>query len=109
MLVDFQIVDDKLCCMCNNNAHEFPQLKHSHFVTMMVLAWPYPSSQTQNKTHADFCLEYVAEEMKGIPKVLEHEVKLLNAQLSTIFMYYESINSSEVMLNRNGTGCKKIK
>ena len=80
---------------------------------MMLLAWPYPSkcSNNQSKSNGDFCIEYITQEMSGTPEVLGHEVKLLKAQLSTVFLYYESFNSPEVLLTKaescKAAECKK--
>ena len=96
-MVNFKIVNEQM--YCNQNT---PQIKFSHFATMILLAWPYPSKQPKNSnvSHADFCVEYITQEMKGVTDVLEHEVKLLKGQLSTVFTYYESVNNAQVLSNQ---------
>ncbi len=112
-LVNLKIVNEQLCCLAKD-ADSVPKIKLDHFATMILLAWPYPSKQLKNDnvSHADFSAKYIDEEMKESPQVLQHEVKLLRAQLSTIFSYYESFNSPEVLSNKTNsceaTGCKKI-
>jgi hypothetical protein len=107
-MVNLKIVNKQM--YCNHTS----QIKFSHFVTMILLAWPYPSKQPKNSnvSHADFCVEYITQEMKGVTDVLEHEVKLLKGQLSTVFTYYESVNDAQVLPNQTKsccktTGCKK--
>jgi hypothetical protein len=113
-MVNLEIINKQLCCMAKKvcGSEQFTGVKLEHFATMMLLAWPYPSKLSNNqKSHADFCVEYISQEMSGTSEVLGHEVKLLKAQLLTVFLYYESFNSPEVLSNKTGacksTECKK--
>lgn len=107
-------INEQLRCPVGDKSIAFPtMIQFVHLTTMMLLAWPYPSKQPMKSvSHADFCVEYINQEMKSAPKVLEHEVKLLNDQLSTIFTYYKSVTQSQAMLDAKTrccdiSGCKK--
>ena len=115
-LSNIKIVNEQLCCLAKDDDKTYPRIKLEHFVTTLLLAWPYPSKQPKDHSmsHADFSVEYVAQEMAGAADVLENEVNILKSQLSTIFLYHESYDTLEVTSNKakgccESSGCKKSK
>ena len=115
-MINIQRLNDKLCC--SDPTQGFPKIKLDHFVSIMLLSWPYPSKQPNhiNVSRADYSAEYISQDMTSVEKVLENEVSLLKSQFSAVFSYYKSFKSAQFDLNEtkccqasHGSGCKKQK
>lgn len=76
---------------------KLPSLKLAHFATMILMSWPYENSSSSDNdqmTNAALSSRYIAQEMSRTTKILKSEVEVLKTQLSTIFSYYHTMDSS---------------